>query len=237
MKPLIGITSEFQPGSLAGRSWNESSLLVSYAEAVERAGGLPVILPIAKPETGRELAARLDGIILSGGNCDVPPASYGATPHGTTKPLPLDRWNSECLWLDVASVEDKPVLGICLGMQVIGVKAGTKLIQDIQDEAPSASQHSDSTRMFQHAVTLEPGSWLETIAPSRKLAITSSHHQALKAVPAGFKLAAKSEDGIIEAIESQNGQFLVGVQWHPERSLNQPDWLLKAFVDRCARST
>lgn len=234
MRPLIGITADFVPGEMAGRAWHDSRLLVSYAEAIQAVGGLPVVLSIADDATAAATVERLDGLILSGGRCDVPPSTYGESKHAETNPLPDARWENECRWLRAARAASKPVLGICLGMQVIGVTHGATMIQHIPDE-PGLSQHTDATRMFQHDIRLQAGSWLRDIAPAEQMPISSAHHQALRTVPGGFTLTASAGDGVIEGIESQSGPFLVGVQWHPERSLKQPDWVLKGFVEICAR--
>lgn len=236
MKPLIGITSDYMPETLRGQPWNRSTLLVNYTDGIAVAGGAPVILPVARDAFVSDLVARLDGIILSGGACDVPPAAYGdIAVHRRTRPLPEERWQSEKRWLQAAREARKPILGVCLGMQVIGATHGAKLIQDLPDQVPTAHPHTDETRMYQHPVTILPGTWLAKHAPAQEVPTTSSHHQALQTVPDGFALTAQSRDGIIEGIESRNGSFLVAVQWHPERNREQPDWLLKAFIEECSK--
>src|SRR5690606_2180538 len=166
MKPFIGITSEFVPNEHYGRPWHSHMLLTDYTTAVREAGGVPVILPLAHPEIGPAMLERLDGIILTGGCEDVPPISYGRSPHEATVPMPQARWESEVGWLEYAFAAEKPVLGICLGMQVINVVMGGTLIQDVPTQMPEAETHSAPNRMHRHEVTLEAGSWLASIAPS-----------------------------------------------------------------------
>ncbi|MBI5092674.1 MAG: gamma-glutamyl-gamma-aminobutyrate hydrolase family protein [Candidatus Hydrogenedentes bacterium] len=237
MTPLIGITSEVLLDTRMGRPWNAHRLLEAYSSALSLVGGAPVILPAANPKSCRATLEHLDGLILSGGKEDVPPEVFGEGPHPTVTPMPRARWDSEALWLATALELNKPVLGVCLGMQVMNVTAGGKLIQDIPDQCPGSQVHGDPSGMRQHEVLIEPDTLLARLAPERKVTITSSHHQAIKGVPTGFRIAALSEDGIIEAIEAVGRDFLVGVQWHPERNLKQPDWLLRSFVEHCANKT
>ncbi|MBI4556903.1 MAG: gamma-glutamyl-gamma-aminobutyrate hydrolase family protein [Candidatus Hydrogenedentes bacterium] len=233
MRALIGITGEFEPGARAGRPWNKNELLCYYAEAVARAGGAAVMLPLADPDTCAAVLGRLDGLVLSGGKGDIPPEAYGETAHPSTRPLAAERWRSECLWLRTARSLGKPILGICLGMQVLTVEAGGRLIQDIPDLRPGALPHTSPTGMEQHDVVLTPDTCLAAMAPDNRVQVTSSHHQSIVDVPPGYRLAATSEDGLIEAVESPSATLIIGVQWHPERSLNQPDWLLVEFVKHC----
>ncbi len=236
MKPLIGITSEFIPSTLMGRPWNSDSLLTGYSQGIADAGGAPVLLPQAQPETAESTLRRLDGLILSGGNDDIPASVLGEEQHPASIPLPMERWNSECLWLETGLKLNKPILGICLGMQVMNVAAGGKLIQDIPDQCPGAGIHGEESRMFSHDVEVIDGTHLARLAPTSPIAITSSHHQAIRDVPPGYRLAARSADGIIEAIEIPEREFVIGVQWHPERDPSPPNWLLLGFVKHCSEN-
>ncbi len=234
MKPIIGITSEFLPNTLQGRPWNANSILASYCSGVANAGGLPVILPTADAPNVEQTLQRLDGLILSGGNDDIPASVLGEPQHPASVPLPMERWESECLWLKGALSVDMPLLGICLGMQVMNVVAGGGMIQDIPTACPNARLHGDESRMLRHEVQLVEETKLAGLAPGLCHTVTSSHHQAIREVPAGFRLAASSDDGIIEAIERPDRDFVIGVQWHPEREPSPPNWLMAAFVQHCA---
>jgi putative glutamine amidotransferase len=232
MKPLIGITTELAPDRDEGRGWFSTTLITGYCESVAAAGGLPVSLPLAHPATARETLERLDGLILSGGR-DIPPEAFGQAPHPALEPMLPPRWPSERLWLETALDLGKPVLGICLGMQVMAVVAGAPLIQDIPSQWPEPISHSQPGGREHHRVTLQEGTRLAALAPAPEVEIVSSHHQAVAEVPSSYRLAALSPDGIIEAIERLDGNFCIGVQWHPERSPEQPNWLLDAFVRQC----
>lgn len=236
MKPLIGITSDLIVKTNQGRPWNSSQLLTSYTAAVEMAGGAAVILPLASPATCESILARLDGIILSGGN-DIPSEVLGEPAHPKVNPLPLARWDSERLWLNTALAADKPVLGICLGMQIMNVVAGGKMIQDIPDQRPGSLVHGTPSRLHRHPVEIINGTHLSELGSAGMVEITSSHHQAIVDVPPPYRLAATSPDGLIEAIEHAEKDFVIGVQWHPERDPVQPDWLLQGFVRYCAAAS
>ena len=230
--PLIGITCGTHiPANL---ETNEPTfrLNVSYMDAIHAAGGIPVALPYAHPETVRELLSRLDGLILSGGE-DIPADVLGVSPHPSCKYLSKTRWESESLWYTTARELGIPVLGICLGMQTICVVGGAKLIADIPTEVPHAIAHRGSKPDVPHSITISPESWLADVAKATEVTIMSNHHQAVMSIPNELVVTAVASDGIIEAVESLAGSFAVGVQWHPERSPEQPDWLLQGFIRHC----
>jgi gamma-glutamyl-gamma-aminobutyrate hydrolase PuuD len=145
----------------------------------------------------------------------------------------MDRWRSECLWLKTAEKLRVPVLGICLGMQVINVAAGGTLIQDIPSQRPNSQAHTGPGIGCQHEINVVEGTLLAKMAPSPVMSVTSSHHQAVDKLANGYRVSATAPDGVIEAIEAASGPCIVGVQWHPERCLDQPNWALKSFVKMC----
>jgi putative glutamine amidotransferase len=235
VKPLLGITTELKPDSGDGRCWLQATLLAPYAEGIASAGGLPVALPPAQEGTAREVLARLDGLVLSGG-LDIPAEALGEAPHPRLQPMLPERWASERLWLEAALELGKPVLGICLGMQVINTVAGGKMIQDVPSQWPGAIVHTDGSGTFRHEVTLVEGTTLARLAPARQVTVTSSHHQAIAGAAPGYRASALSPDGIIEAIERTEGSLVLGVQWHPERGPYSPDWVLEGFVRECGKN-
>lgn len=233
MRPLIGITADLEEASNLGRPWNRSELWTNYISAFEKAGANPVILPLAPAQNAQDLIGRLDGLVLSGGD-DIPADALGEPLHPKAKPMARARWESECRWLEAALAMNKPVLGICLGMQIMNVAAGGKMIQDIPDQWPGAIPHGEPGTLQRHCVRAVEDTLLASLAPVPEFEVTSSHHQAVRDVPAPFRVAAVSPDGIIEAIEDPSRAFAVGVQWHPERHPVHPDWLLQVFVRHCA---
>jgi putative glutamine amidotransferase len=224
-RPLIGIpaqTLQAIDGIPEGlpHSWVMNS---RYYLAAAEAGAAPVMLPLfdADAETLRAVYDRLDGLLLAGG-VDMDPASFGEVPHpqlGRTDAardvveLALARW---------AIADQKPVLGLCRGLQVLNVALGGTLWQDIETQVPGAIKHdyfptAGFDRGFlAHEVALTPGSRLADAFQAPSISVNSMHHQAVKQLAPALAASAHSADGLVEALESGSDHFLVGVQWHPE---------------------
>jgi len=208
-RPVVGITSVYKVSK--GNGSASVSVNFAYVEAVADSGGVPVVLPAIDDDSIIERYVReLDGLVLVGG-ADIPPAVYGQEPHETVKVMPNRRYNSDskliARWLD----SGKPILGVCLGMQFTNVVAGGSLIQDIPSQVGEQIKHRGY-----HAVQIEPGSDLAKILDANEIRVYSNHHQAVKVLGEGLKVAARSEDGVIEALERIDGGFGLFVQWHPE---------------------
>jgi putative glutamine amidotransferase len=240
MRPCIGITC----GTFRDQDWCPPihGCRRTYVDAVAAAGGVPLLLPLLEDlQALRVLYERIDGLLLAGGN-DLEPAHYGEEPLpqlGPTDPprdqieLPLARW---------AIAEGKPLLGICRGIQVINVALGGTLYQDIAAQHTDGLAHTGSSDRqdwahMAHELRLAPDSQLAELFGSTTLATNSLHHQALKTLAPGLRPVGWAPDGVVEAIEGGNGQFLIGVQCHPEALQAQADprWqaLFRRFVDRC----
>lgn len=217
--PLIGIASLASDG---------------YVRAVRESGGIPLVLPNAdgSPEKIDDYLALLDGLLLPGG-ADIPPSEYGEEPHETVEVLDDDRYQFEKA-LGKAWIEktEKPLLGICLGGQWMNVLSGGSLIQDIPSELGTV--HRDTS----HPIEVEEGSRLAEILGITSLEVNSSHHQAVKRLGEGLRIVARSPDGVVEAIETTDpGRFFIGVQWHPERMMEEDSRqkkLFEAFVRAAA---
>jgi putative glutamine amidotransferase len=241
MKPYIGITC----GTYRDRDWCPPAQLLrkTYTDAIVAAGGVPFIIPVVEDEEVlRALFERLDGLLISGGG-DIDPSRYGEAPLpglGTTDPLrdnveiPLARWAIE---------EGKPLLGICRGVQVINVTLGGTLYQDIPSQIKTGLVHDSSfTRQdwtyMAHDLRLDPDSKLAQIFGTTSFSTNSLHHQSLKDLGQGIRAVGWAPDGVVEAVEGNNGHFLVGVQCHPEalQGAADPRWqaLFREFVERCA---
>jgi putative glutamine amidotransferase len=228
-KPLVGVTMAVDVAEY------RVHVLNYYAVALEKAGGTCVYLPLATPGLCAALMPRLDGLILSGGG-DIPAHLLNESLHPASKPIPVERWESECLWLRTAMDHGKPVLGICLGMQIMCAAAGGSILQDIPSMLPDALPHRNPQEDALHTVRLTPGSRLAAWAGAEEKIVTSSHHQAVRQIPAHYRATAHTPDGIVEGVERDGDDFMVGAQWHPERNPEQPDWLIRAFVDACERA-
>jgi len=206
--------------------------------AVVKAGGIPLILPIVT-EFIDEYIDVIDGLLISGGG-DVNPWIYNEQPSKWLRRVNPLRDIFEIELVKRAVKEKLPVLGICRGIQLINVALGGTLIQDIEHEVKSDIPHSltNVPRSFRaHLVKLDPNSKLAQILGVLELKVNSFHHQAVKALGNGLKAVAYAPDGVIEAIENIDGSYIVGVQWHPEEMLDEVQLklfksLIKATKDR-----
>jgi putative glutamine amidotransferase len=215
------------------RSWP------AYATAVTRSGGEPVAIDLAaSPSEVLAIAAACDGILLPGSHSDVDPALYGADRDPASSPADPARESTDRLLLDHAENLRKPVLGICYGVQSLNVWRGGSLIQDL---TPLPVNHSAGSKVaIAHTAQIAPGSILASMltpeeAPESdgflRLPINTSHHQSVATPGTGLRIVARCpDDGVIEAVELEPDdsmfhvehpapqQFLLGVQWHPERT-------------------
>jgi putative glutamine amidotransferase len=173
----------------------------------------------------------LQGLIISGG-ADLPPEMWGAAPAPNLGELvPPLRPAFEKELVTIVLSQQKPVLGICYGAQLLNVLEGGSLIQDIASHFPDAIAHREGAR---HAVRTEPGTQLREWL-GENFEVASYHHQSIENFAPTAKLAALAPDGIIEAVECPQYRFCIGVQWHPERTRESgaTQQLMKAFVDAC----
>jgi len=233
-RPIIGLTLDSEPaGGWSKLPWY--ALRQNYFSAVIAAGGLPVALPHA-PELAAEYLDALDGLLVTGGAFDVDPSLWGGgAPHPkvTLKP---GRTDFELAATRAALARDQPVLGICGGQQLLAVALGATLIQHIPDEHPSGIAHEQPNPRTEpgHHVDIAPGTLLARITGRTRMAVNSAHHQAVKSVGDGLLINATAPDGLIEGIEATAHRFAMGVQWHPEYSVDAADTLiLRAFVEAC----
>lgn len=230
-RPVIGITLDSEPpGGYSKLPWY--ALRENYCDAVAAAGGLPVPLP-HEPELAKDYLARIDGLVVTGGAFDVDPALFGAgTRHATVKTK--DRRTAfELAILRLCHEADKPVLGICGGEQLLNVVLGGTLIQHIPDEIPGALAHEQPNPRTEpgHDVAVVPGTLLHRCTGSLRLSVNSAHHQAVKAVGPEIVINATASDGVIEGIEDPRRRFCLGVEWHPEYSIDPGDSrIFNAFI-------
>ena len=224
-RPIIGITVDIQEtvnsrGVREKRYWIKQAL----AAAVAKAGGEPFLLPfIASRQRARHIMGALDGLLISGGDFDIDPRSYGERRRKECGPAVPERTKSELLLLAAALAAHKPVLGICGGCQLINVHFGGSLYQDIPSQKKNALGHSQPQPHAQpsHRVAVAAKTQLAAITGSASLAVNSTHHQAVKIPGSGLLPSAMAPDGIIEGIEAADDRFIVGVQWHPEFLIRQ----------------
>lgn len=214
MKPFIGITASLDDGWVINDQ--------NYANSVVKAGGIPVILPpLFDLERIEAVLARIDGLIISGGQ-DISPFLYHQDPHPKCGPISRRRDDYETKLYHLARERNMPILAICRGMQLINILHGGSLVQDIVAQRPDSLEHvkPDVTPSL-HRITTEAGSAVADIMGEQAI-INSLHHQAIDQVGEGLAITARAGDDMIEALEADN---LVAVQFHPERLHHQPEFL------------
>lgn len=243
-KPLIGITT----GEIYNLNdpWNPFAYGQSYTycDAVIRAGGVPVLIPItSNEEVLRALYGVIQGLLLAGGN-DIAPELYGEDALSVQSDVSPSRDAAELKLLAWALEDKMPLFGVCRGAQLWNAYKGGSLYQDIATQLPEASDHELSTKRkdlvhIAHMLKVENGSQFAQLIDSETIGANTHHHQAFKKLGEGIKPCAWAEDGVIEAIESTDlNQFGIGVQCHPESLLDkEPKWnkVFHAFVEASGR--
>jgi putative glutamine amidotransferase len=211
---------------------NKRTKIDNYLQAVEKAGGKAVLLSLASSADDlKRQAVGLDGFVLTGSPADLDPAHYGATRHPATDNADAARERTDFALLEHALIAAKPVLAICYGIQSLNVFLGGSLVQDIpaeigtkvihspeEDELPGGGEAPDAM----HSVTIDPGH-LYDLARSASAEVNSWHHQSVLEPAHGLRVTARAPDGVVEAVEwTDNSNWVIGVQWHPERMPNDP---------------
>ncbi len=219
MKPIIGINCDYEGEGKRPYSFTYRD----YSEAIIKAGGIPLLLPLVKDEDNIEfLVDKIDGLLFTGGN-DIHPHRYGEKMHKKTVCVHPDKDICDFVLLHAGLQKKKPMLAICYGAQLVNVALGGALIQDIPSEYSTAIIHKDSkNNNYTHSVKIKKDSCLYNIMGRDYIETNSAHHQAIKTLGKGLRDVAHTEDGIIEAIERKDYPFLLGVQWHPERLIDNP---------------
>jgi putative glutamine amidotransferase len=222
--PVIGITTfrRMKDGQVTQHAISEM-----YVQAVVRAGGVPVLIPVELKQAEAEvLTARLDGLLLSGGG-DILPEQYGGKPHPKVSSMDGDRDTLEIALVKLAVEKGLPFLGICRGIQVINVALGGTLYEDIATQCEHPMRHAyypDWPRDLRaHGVNAEPDSQLVQIVGKSEFEVNSLHHQGLRDIGADLRAVAWAPDCLVEAIELPGHPFGIGVQWHPECIPDAPE--------------
>lgn len=230
MKPIVAITANYEEES--------ANLKHSYSEWILKSGGIPVIVPFGLGEEEvRKLCEVTHGLLLTGGP-DIDPGYYGEEPLPELGRITPERDRLEVLLVREYAAAGKPIFAICRGEQVLNVALGGSLYQDIYSQCRTLQHSQKAPRShLSHRVRTVEDSMVARIAGTTEFKVNSFHHQAVKEPAPGMRVTAKSEDGIVEAIESGSHRFVVGVQWHPEDTAGTDDVsrkLFEAFVRACA---
>lgn len=232
MRPIIGLIPLYDDEK--DSYW----MLPGYMKVLEMCGALPIMLPLTSDENELKQSLELcDGVLLTGGH-DVDPRVYGKEAAKECGIVCRLRDDMEGILLKQALEQDKPVLGICRGVQFMNAYLGGDLYQDLPTEYDCNVEHhmTPPYNAAAHRVEVLETSLLADIIGAGLHEVNSYHHQAVKTVAEGVDVMAISEDGLVEAISVKNKKFMLGVQWHPEFSYETNEEsrkLVQAFVDAC----
>jgi putative glutamine amidotransferase len=242
MRPVIGIPcSSARRGDSRPAAYGNNQ---SYIHAVQRAGGVPLLIPPYQDAGALEaICSRLDGLLLSGG-CDIDPARYGEEPIAACQEPQPERDELELALAAWALDAAVPILGICRGMQLLNVACGGTLVQDLATQQPEAAEHDQAAigRTFRaHDIDLQEHSRLSEILGTTPYAVNSLHHQAVARPGECVEIVGWSPDGVAEAMEIDGHPFALAVQFHPEELESDPEQpdepsraLFRAFVQACS---
>ena len=227
MKPRIAIPVPNSDAEYSTRA------LPDYVNSISGAGGEPVVIALNLSNVeAMQLAKSCDGILLPGSPADVDPQKYGEAPHPGTAAPDAARDNIDELLLQDAHNMRKPILTICYGTQSLNVWRNGTLIQNIE----SSVLHSHPpgvlrTKVIQHSAQIEPGSGLAALTSAEQITVNSSHHQAVATPGDALRVVALSpQDAVIEAVEGTvDGHWVLGVQWHPERTFKKNEASRRIF--------
>lgn len=231
-KPLIGCTTyrkvsdQIPPIEIIG-------LMPSYLEAISKAGGIPVMIPLGLSEANLlEIVQRMDGIVLPGGG-DIEPDEYGGGRRDLVSSVDKDRDRVEMLVAQTAVFHQKPLLAICRGVQVLNVSLGGSLWEDVEMMMPRGMNHefvnSNPRNYLAHNVTIEKNSLLARQLGCTETAVNSLHHQGIRRLANGLQATAVAPDGLIEGVEVIDHPYAIGVQWHPENIIQNAPHMLGLF--------
>jgi len=226
-RPVIGMSMEYDAQGTYFSKYPWYAIRENYCEAIHQAGGVPLLLPYNFEAIDTYLSL-VSGLLIPGGDFDVPPHLYGATTcHPTVKTIPT-RTNFEYALVKKALSQNKPILGICGGHQLLNVVLGGTLIQHIPDEFETDLIHIQKTPRHEpcHQVQVTPNTLLYSLAGETLYEVNSIHHQAVATVGPGVVINAHGSDNLIEGIEHPGYKFCMGVQWHPEFHVTKSDTAL-----------
>lgn len=233
VKPVIGISSSLNKQLL--------TLPTDNIHAISKFGGLPIVLPNYEETEADLIVEMIDGLLLTGGG-DIDPILFGEEPHQKLGSITPERDAFEVAIVKEMLLRNKPILGICRGAQILNIAIGGDMFQDIYTQTEeNLLQHQQQAPRWHasHFVHVEDNTLLKSIAQKEKFKVNSFHHQANRRIPDEFVVSAVASDGVIEAFESKNHHFVMGVQWHPECMLLNNDEIsaeiMKAFINACIK--
>lgn len=224
MNAIVAVTAPHRP--VDGR--DRVALNSTYAQALLRAGLVPLIVPpFLEAEHVEAVVGAVRGLVLTGGE-DVVPSRFGAAPHPALGRTDAKRDEVEVALIAAARAHRVPILAICRGIQILNVALGGTLYQDLPSERPGPIDHHDE--QAKHQVNVEPGSLLARTVGAEPGPVISRHHQAVRDLAPGLRISARAPDGVIECVELANGgPWMLAVQWHPEDDVEES--LFRGFAE------
>ena len=230
-KPLIGISASYSEG--------RSSVNITYSKAIERAGGIPVIIPLTRnAEVAEETVRNLDGILFTGGE-DFNPAIYGESILNETVEINEPRDACDLLLMRAALKSRISILAICRGEQLLNITAGGTLYQDLPSQYSGALPHNGTNHTVKIKFDSRLGHLLGASGSSgqvMQLEVNSYHHQAVKKIGGKLVATAYAPDGVVEAVEMPGRRFVIGTQFHPEKLAFEGNALWQKLFDAFVRS-
>ncbi|HSP21624.1 MAG TPA: gamma-glutamyl-gamma-aminobutyrate hydrolase family protein [Planococcus sp. (in: firmicutes)] len=234
MKPIIGITASKELGK------EQYTIEQADTDAILQAGGLPIMLPhLLEEKDIDQIANRIDGLFAAGGY-DIDPTLFGEEPHPNLGVIIPSRDAFELALIKKVLELGKPILAVCRGAQILNIAVGGDMYQDISTQKEGdLLQHQQKAPKFHgsHFVHIPEGSLLQRLAGTTQLKVNSRHHQANRMVPESFLVSGTASDGVIEAIESKEHHFVLGLQWHPENMAIAGDGpsmgIFRGFIEAC----
>ncbi|MBC7999554.1 MAG: gamma-glutamyl-gamma-aminobutyrate hydrolase family protein [Leptolyngbya sp.] len=230
-RPIIGVNVDVD-----GDKPRLFKVSAKYINAIKESGAIPLLLPPMNAEQLRQVLHGLDGVLMVGG-ADYPPDLYQQKTEPTTSLMDEERWRFDILLAKTVVEEtEMPFLGICAGCQALNISQGGSLIQDIPTKLPEmkvahASKDGWQTGFNVHEVTFEKGTKLKEIYKVDALSVPTSHHQCVEKLGKDLRVAARTADGLTEAVEMPGKRFVFGVQWHPERDFSANNKLFQNLVE------
>ncbi len=231
-KPVIGLSTYKQRAQTGVWDVTAAFLPAVYFEAVQRAGGIPILLPPQPVEPGvvERVLDGIDGLIITGG-ADVDPSRYGQDAHPLTDKPPVERDAWEDALLGAAIARELPFLGICRGMQMLNVHRGGSLHQHLPEVVGSDRYRIGNGEFATNEVEVAADSGLAALVGAAPLPVKSYHHQGVDAVGEGLRVTARTDDGLVQAVELEGVPFGLAVQWHPEEDAAEDARLFAGLVD------
>ena len=229
--PIIGLTTEVVDGD------HHLELRSTFIYSISRLGGIPLLLPkVENDDVIKGQLEHIDALFLTGGS-DIDPSTYGENPHPKLEKVEAGRDKYELELIRLALEKDIPILGICRGSQLLNSVAGGTMYQDLDSEyGENLIQHRQTSNrdFLNHKIEVMEGTKLHEIVGTTEMSVNSFHHQANHDIGASFEVAAVAPDGVIEAIESKEHDFVMGLQFHPEDAFEFDDSsrkIMEAFIN------